>query len=88
MVSQLVAPFIGYGCRSYYCASNEVNSILNVELDTDNAIPVGSAGGGKFYRKFPSKKKIEIQSLNIVDLDQLYGKGIVYFCTKTRSHFY
>ncbi len=58
----------------------EVNSILNVELDTDNAIPVGSAGGGKFTA-IPSKKKIEY-TLEHSGFRPIIWKGIVYFAPR------
>ena len=55
----------------------EVNNILNLELDNEKAIDIGSAGGGEF-KAIPSKTKVTY----IIEQNghrTISWKGTVYF---------
>lgn len=58
----------------------EVNKILCLELDTDHAIDIASAGGGKF-KAIPGKQKVEY-TLEHSGFQPIKWKGIVYFAPR------
>ncbi len=58
----------------------EINNILQLELDVERSIDVGSAGGGKF-KAIPSKKKI-LFTLEHSGFRPLSWKGTVYFAPR------
>ena len=58
----------------------EVNKILELELDTENAIDIGSAGGGKF-RAIPASSKVKF-TLEHSGFKPISWKGTVYFAPR------
>lgn len=58
----------------------EVNKILTLELDTENAIDIESAGGGKF-KAIPAKQKLEY-TLEHSGFKPITWKGTVYFAPR------
>ncbi len=58
----------------------EINNILNLELDTDHAIAIGSAGGG-IFKAIPAKKKVEY-TLEHSGFQPIKWKGTVYFAPR------
>lgn len=58
----------------------EVNTILELELDTEKSIELASAGGGKF-RAIPSLKKVTL-TIEHSGFKPIIWKGIVYFAPR------